>query len=227
MGLGLVTTDLHWPDSWQVVSRPNGPIAALSLLVEDPGLLDVLVGIEALTNPLAREAYGELATIPPERRYLGSKAGLVMTPFVIPRASRFSGGTFGMLYAGRAIETALHETGHYQALRLRATAAPAGFTVRMCSFSLDIASAAIEDIRWATGTSTRAIYDPDSYAASQAKGREIRADAQDGVLFDSVRYASGECAGLFWPDAIKSARDGDDWLFYFDGSTIAEFARAA
>jgi len=52
---------------------------------------------------------------------------------------------------------------------------------------------------------------------------------EDGDLIFKIEgvNASGECAGQFWPDAIKSARDGDDWLFYFDGSTIAEFARAA
>lgn len=217
---------LAWQGASRVVSRPSGPIAAFSLLVDDPADLDVLVGIEALTNPLAREALGSLATIPLERRYVGASGSLVMTPFVIPRSSRFSDGSFGMLYVAKTIDTALREVGHYQALRLVATAAAPGETLRMYSFSLDVETRAIANVRRGTKPDL-AIYDPHSHVAGQMLGRRLRDEDHDGVLFDSVRHNGGECAGLFWPDTIADARPGDNWLFYFDGNAISEYARVA
>jgi len=54
----MVEHALMWDDARRVVSRPSGPVAALALLVSDQRELDILVGIEGLTNPLAREAAG-------------------------------------------------------------------------------------------------------------------------------------------------------------------------
>jgi hypothetical protein len=194
------------------VSRPSGPIAAFATLVDEPEEIDALIAIEALTNPLARVAAGALAAIPAPRRYLGPLAGLVMTPFVLPSASRFSDGTrYGVLYAADKIETALREAGHHHALRLIATAAPAGTTVPAYSLSLHIDSV---------------VDDPDSYAASQVYGSNARDAGHNGVYYDSVR-SDGECAGLFWPDAVKNARAGDEWRCYFDGKAITEYARVA
>lgn len=216
---------LVWPDAQRVVSRPSGPIAALALLVRDPRELDVLVAVETLTNPLAREAAGALATIPPARRYIGPNAGLVMTPFILPNDSRFSDGSYGVLYAAAAIDTALRESGHHQALRLAATAAPPGTTVPMFSFSLHI-DTTIADIRRNTGADA-AIYDPASYAASQPFGQQLRAQGHDGLHFDSVRHPGGACLGLFWPDAVKDVHPGDRWRYYFDGAQMTEYARVA
>lgn len=216
---------LVWSDAQRVVSRPNGPIAAFSTLVDEPEELDALIAIEALTNPLAREAVGVLAAIVPERRYLGPLAGLVMTPFVLPSASRFSDGTrYGVLYAADQIETALQEAGHHHALRLIAAAAPAGTTVPAYSFALHIDSV-VDDVRRASGGDV-ALYDPDSYTAAQAYGREAREAGHNGIHYDSVR-ANGECVGLFWPDGVREARPGDEWRCYFDGSKITEYARVA
>jgi hypothetical protein len=216
---------LVWGDAQRVVSRPSGPIAAFATLVDEPEEIDVLIAIEGLTNPLARVAAGALAAIPVARRYLGPLAGLVMTPFVLPSASRFSDGTrYGVLYAADRIETALHEAGHHHALRLIATAAPAGTTVPAYSFSLHLDSV-VDDVRRASGGDA-ALYDPDSYAASQVYGSNARDAGHNGIYYDSVR-SDGECAGLFWPDAVQNARAGDEWRCYFDGNAITEYARVA
>jgi hypothetical protein len=218
---------LVWSDAQRMVSRPMGPILALNALVDDATELDVLMMIEGLTNPLAREAAGALASVPPERRYLGANAGLVMTPFVLPSVSRFSGGAYGMLYAGATIETALRESGHYQGRRLFAMAAPAGTTVPMFSFGLCIDSVVV-DIRKAVDTDVEAaIYDADSYSASQPFGAAMRDDGHNGLHYDSVRHTDGECVGLFWPDGVQHATAGPEWRYYFDGARISEYAQVA
>jgi hypothetical protein len=214
---------LIWTDAHRIVSRPTGPIAALTLLVNDARELDALVAIEGLTNPLARDAAGALAIIPPARRYVGPNATLVMTPFILPNASRFSDGSYGVLYAAGTVDTALRESGHHQMLRLTATSAPPGTTVPMFSFSLHI-DTTIADVRRRAGGDV-AVYDPASYAASQPFGKRVRADGHDGLHFDSVRHPGGECVGIFWPDGVKHARTGTEWRFYFDGVQISEYAR--
>jgi hypothetical protein len=185
-----------------------------------------LLEIEALTNPLARAAAGVLSTIPPERRYLGPHAGVVMTPFVLLGESRFSdGGRYGVLYAASTIETALREVGHHHGRRLRATAAPRGTTLPAFSFTLDVC-ADLLDIRRANGGAS-VLYDPDDYSASRQFALRARQDGAVGMLYDSVRCQGGECVGSFWPNAIRKAAPGDRWLLYFDGNEIAEYARVA
>lgn len=221
----MVEHALMWDDARRVVSRPSGPVAALALLVSDQRELDILVGIEGLTNPLAREAAGILATIPPARRYVGPKSDLVMTPFVLPRESRFSDSSYGVLYAADTIDTALRESGHHQALRLAATAAPAGTTVPMFAFSIRINTTVI-DVR-SPAQEDSAIYDHDSYIASQTLGRNVRKAGHNGLLYNSVRNTGGECAALFWPDAVKGACSDHEWRYYFDGKQISEYAQVA
>ena len=216
---------LVWNDAQRVVSRPSGPIAAFATLIDEPEEIDALIAVEALTNPLAREAVGALAAIPPARRYRGLLAGLVMAPFVLPSESRFSDGTrYGVLYAADRIEAALHEAGYHHGRRLVATAAPAGTTVPTYSFSLHL-DAVVDDVRRVSGGDV-ALYDPHSYAAAQAYGRDARDAGWNGVHYDSVR-SDGECTGLFWPDGVRDARPGDEWRCYFDGNAITEYARVA
>ncbi len=211
---------LVWPEAQRVVSRPGAAIAALATVVDDRSELDALLMIEGLTNPLAREAAGALATIPPARRYVGPLASLVMTPFVLPRASRFSDGVYGVLYAGDVIETALREAGHHAGLRLAAAAAPAGTTQPLFSFSFHVDTALV-DIRGGEVS----LYDPDQYDASRAFGRAVREAGHNGIHYDSVRHSGGTCVALFWPDAVMSAKPGDEWRCYFDGERITEYAR--
>jgi hypothetical protein len=219
----LALHPLLWADAQRVVSRPTGRILAFGLLVDDPNELDVLIMVEGLTNPLAREAAGALASIPPERRYTGANAGLVMTPFVLPSVSRFADGSFGILYAGDNIVTALGEAGHYQSARLLATAAPAGTTVPLFSFALRI-DAVVADARLVNGVDP-AIYDAESYAASRPFGASIREAGHNGLHYDSVRHSGGECVGLFWPDAVQHASPGPEWRCYFDGTDIVEYSQ--
>jgi RES domain-containing protein len=147
-----------------------------------------------------------------------------MTPFLLPRESRFSSGLFGVLYASEEIGTALRESGHHQALRLKATSAPAGTTVPMYSISPAINTIVVDARQPGVDA---AIYDPNSYTASRALGRQLRADGHEGLVYGSVRNPGGTCVALFWPDAVNDVRDGYEWRFYFDGVKISEFSKVS
>ncbi|HUY41023.1 MAG TPA: RES family NAD+ phosphorylase, partial [Candidatus Dormibacteraeota bacterium] len=134
----MVAVKIAWPRAHRIVSRQDAPISAFDKLVDNPLELEALLRVEALTNPLARDAFKTLPAIPVSRRYNGPLAGLIMTPFVIPRTSRFSNGSYGVLYAGYEENTALRESAHHQSLRLNASKAPAGIAISMHGFLVDV-----------------------------------------------------------------------------------------
>jgi hypothetical protein len=206
-----------------VVSRPGGAFTAFSALVDGPADVDDLLEIEALTNPLARDAAGILASIPRSRRYAGPLASLIMTPFVLLGESRFSAGNYGVLYVANHIDVALNEVGHHHKARLLATRAPAGTTVPLYALTVHV-DAVVDDIRTASGGDVD-LYHPDDYTAGQAHGAKSRGAGNAGVHYDSVRYPGGECVGLFWPDGVQTASTGDEYRAYFDGTEITEYLR--
>jgi len=220
----LVAVKIAWPRAHRIVSRQDAPISAFDKLVDNPLELEALLRVEALTNPLARDAFKTLPAIPVSRRYNGPLAGLIMTPFVIPRTSRFSNGSYGVLYAGYEENTALRESAHHQSLRLNASKAPAGIAISMHGFLVDV-RADVTDIRHGMPDVDARIYDPDDYAVSAAFGRDLRDTDAQGVAYSSVRNPGGTCIGVFWPDAIRTAARRDRWLFYWDGSEISKVAR--
>ena len=62
------------------------------------------------------ETIGNLDLVPTARRVAGPGATYLMAPFThvsANRPSRFSDGSFGVLYAGSSFEVALFETVHY------------------------------------------------------------------------------------------------------------------
>ena len=218
-----MTAALAWPDGQRIVSRPAGAFTAFTALVDTPEQVEELLEIEAMTNPLARDAAGILATIPPPRRYGGPLAGLIMTPFVLPSVSRFSDGKYGVLYVANIVDVALHEAGYHHTVRLLATHAPAGTTVPLYALDVDVA-AALDDVRSCSGGDPQ-IYHPDSYAYSSTYGAASRAAGNDGVHYDSVRHAGGECVGLFWPVGVRTAQTAAEYRAVFDGVMITEYSR--
>ncbi len=197
----MVTVKIAWPRAHRIVSRQDAPISAFNKLVDNPLELEALLRVEALTNPLARDAFTTLSAI-----------------------SRFSNGSYGVLYAGYEEDTALRELAHHQSLRLNASKAPAGIAISMHGFLVDI-NAEVTDVRHGVRGVDPRIYDPDDYSVSAAFGRGLRDNDAHGVVYSSVRNAGGTCIGLFWPDAIQTAARSDRWLFYWDGSEVSKVAR--
>lgn len=148
-----------------------------------------------------------------------------MTPFVLPRESRFSDGQFGVLYVANTIDVALHEVGHHHGLRLLATRAAAGTTIPLYAITIHV-EAELDDVRHASGGNPN-LYDPNTYTDARRYGASSRAAGNAGLYYDSVRYAGGECVGLFWPDGVRTAQTGDEYRAYFDGTSFTEYLRAA
>ena len=65
------------------------------------------------------------------------------------------------------------------------------------------------------------IYDPDSYAESQALAIEIRNNGSSGLAYDSVRKPGGECVAIFKPRVLSNCRQERHLTYVWDGSSIS------
>lgn len=117
-------------------------------------------------------------------------ASIVMAAFlhVGPAGARFNAPELGAWYASAALATAVVEVAHH--MRREAVArGVAGMQRQFRQYSARAIGAYL-DIRGRQGELAE-VYAPDSYAASQLLGEEIRASGRAGILYDSVRHAGG------------------------------------
>ena len=150
-----------------------------------------------------------------------------MAPFThvsVDRPSRFSDGTFGVLYAGRTFEVALSETIHHHAGFMARTSEPAGWTSQFREIVLDV-TALLHDLR-GLEADPEGILDPDDYAAGQALGLRLRTAGADGIVYPSVRRPGGECVGLLYPDCAANPVEGRHLDYHWNGSSV-DFYRDA
>ena len=217
---GLPVAEIHWRGAVRIIRSLFPPIDLFEDIA-DPADWPLLLSAEQKTNPRLMETIGQLDLVPPERRVAGPGATWLMAPFThvsTDRPSRFSAGTFGVLYAGESFETALFETVHHHACFMRATLQPPGWTSQFREIRLDIA-ARLHDLL-GSRPEFAAVLRPDDYAASQALGAALRAVGSDGVVYPSVRHVGGQCAGLFYPDRASQPVQGRHLDYHWNGERV-------
>jgi hypothetical protein len=189
--------------------------------IADPADWEALYALESLTNPRLRDEIGAISLVPKADRVSGPNASVVMAPFthVSPPGSRFADGTFGAYYAAESQDTAIAETRHHRANFMRATR-EAPMELEMRSYLADV-DCELHDLR-GLRAARAALYDPDSYAASQKFGRAVRKSGGNGIAFESVRRAGGQCVALFRPRLVQNVRQGAHLRYVWDGTRIDE-----
>ena len=191
----MVTTPMRWSPGYRII-RTIYPPVDLFEDIADPADWDLLVSAEAKLNPRLRDAVGNLALVPPERRVGGPTASIVMGAFTHVsqlRPSRFSDGSFGVWYCGDRLEVVLAETAFHFARFMRATAEPpasADMRLLTCPVAGKVEDAPDECLA------------PDDWSSGQIFGAAQRRGGADGVRYRSVRYPAGTAAALFWPDCL-------------------------
>ncbi|MHC8314637.1 RES family NAD+ phosphorylase [Pseudomonas sp. LB3P31] len=173
--------------------------------VADAQEFEALYQIQALTNPRLRNELGQLEMIPRSEIPFGIPGCSYATaPFthVNPAGSRFSDGSFGVLYLAGSMETALAEVQHHQSLywsKVRGLNYER-FVFRglACSF----VEAAMKD---ATAIAMKdPIYAPDNYAASHRLGKAVKEAGCPGLRYQSVRLRGNHCWALMTPRPVSS-----------------------
>jgi hypothetical protein len=189
--------------------------------VADPADWDALYMLEAKTNPRLRQEAGELSLVPVADRVSGPNASIVMAPFthLSPQGTRFTDGRFGAYYAAESLDTAIAETRFHRENFLRATQ-EAPLELEMRCYLADVACE-LHDLR-GRQIELPDIYDPASYVASQKLGRELRDAGSNGIAFDSVRRAGGQCLAVFRPRLVQNVRQNVHLRYAWDGTAISE-----
>ena len=216
--MDIPVTQVRWQPCYRIIPSRFPPIALFEA-VADPADLEAVFQIEAMTNDRLREEAGDLALVPPEDRISGPGTSPIMAAFthLNLEGDRFTDGSYGVFYAGLTLATAIAETRHHRAKFLAATDEPAQeLDMRVYAVDLD---APLHDIRGAR-EALPALYHPDSYAVSQETARRLRDEGANGIVYESVRDAGGECAAVFRPRLLSNCRQERHLTYVWDGSEI-------
>ncbi len=217
MAIELSLTIPRWDHYHRLVPSRFPPINIFEKLV-DPDELEAVYAVESLTNDRLRDEAGDIRLVAPDDRVAGPGSAAVMAPFThIGKASRFTDGSYGVLYAASCTEAAIAETRFHRARFLAATNTPP-IEITMREYVgppaeplLDIRDPACDDLHDP---------DPSSYVVSQRFGADRRAEGTWGILYRSVRYLGAECLAAFKPAAVGIPVQASHYRYIWDGKEI-------
>ena len=203
------------------VERLATPLDHPAQELVEPRLAGDVRTLLALTDTVERHRAGDVRIVPPQDDYVGDHKEYVLRPFAEPSESRFSDGTFGILYAGFLFETALRESVFWLTRFFSDSPTPAGAVSTKVHLTFR-ACAHVADVRVASG-GIGGIYDRNDYTISRKCGARLREKKHDGLWYDSVRHAGGECLGLFVPRVVSNVRIKDRVEFEWDGTRFSTY----
>ena len=222
----IPVTDVRWPGAVRIIRSLFPPIDLFEDIA-DPADWPLLISAEQKTNPRLMQSIGRLDLVPPSRRVSGQGASYLMAPFTHAspdRPSRFSDGTFGVLYVAKEFDTALFETIHHHAKFMARTAEKPGWSSQFREIVMDVRGK-LHDLT-GIGEAARAYLDPDDYRASQMLGSDLHTFGSEGLSYQSARHPGGQCIALFYPDLASNVRQGRHLDYHWNGERV-DFVRDA
>lgn len=175
-------------------------------IATDKDELAIAFLLESVTDDRLAILSRRLPLLPPEEIVQGPGASLVMAAFLHadPAGGRFTDGRLGAWYASLDAATAIAETLHHGARRLRLSAGAFPSSIQMRQLIGSIGCDLV-DIR-GQRVSRPDLYDPDDYAAGQTFGVRLRWPAsgpgENGIVYDSVRRAGGTNVCIYRPTLV-------------------------
>lgn len=209
--------------SYRMVNSKFPPVTLFDDVM-DAEDFETAYALQAITNPRILNELGDLTLIPTEEIPFGiTGVNYATAPFthVNPDGSRFSDGSFGMLYLADTTETAIKETQYHQEKYFCNIEGLHYDTVDMrclkVKFSAELVNAvAIEDI-----------HVPDDYIASRIVGVKVKKAGEAGLQYRSVRNEKAICWGLMSPVYVESVVQTKHFEFVFDGTSISKVRELA
>ena len=216
----LSVVRVEWKPCRRIVPSRFPPIQLFER-VTDPTDLEAIFELESLTNPRLRDEVGDIRLVPERDRVTGPGASVIMAAFthLNPQGSRFSDGSYGVFHAANDLDTAIAETKHHRERFMHATEQPP-MELDMRVYLVDLVGN-LHDLRGQKRTNPL-VYHDDSYAVGQNLARRLRGEGSNGIVYDSVRHAGGECAAVFLPRLLSSCRQERHLCYVWDGSRIAD-----
>ena len=209
---------VEWHPSWRIIPSRFPPVQLFER-VADRADLEAVIAVESMTNDRLRDELGDIQLVAPEDRISGPGTSAIMAAFthLNPEGSRFSDGTFGVLYAANDLDTAIAETKYHRERFMRATA-QSRMELDMRVYLIDLV-ADLHDIRRRQAEYPQ-IYHKDDYSAAQQLGKTLRSGRSNGISYDSVRNVAGECVAVFRPRLLSNCRQERHLCYVWDGRFI-------
>jgi RES domain-containing protein len=137
--------------------------------------------------------------------------------YIFSKPGRFNDETFAAFYGGETLATAIQETIHHVLKSLRDSNAPEQTLPPRLVLHVNVDAGDIVDTR---GSVYRAIYEPDDYTASRLFGALVRSRGHEGIVYDSVRRAGGECVAVYNPSVLSQCHEDRELTYRYEGGDI-------
>jgi hypothetical protein len=211
---------VEWKGAVRIIRSAFPPIDLFEDIA-DPADWPLLISAEQKTNPRIMATIGNLDLVPVDRRVGGNGASYLMAPFThvsTDRPSRFTDGSYGVLYVGDRFETALFETIHHHARFMARTKEAPGWTSQFREIVMSV-DADLHDLRALAGEPVPAL-DPDSYAHLKRSRGTSGARDRTGL----PTRASGIPVGNASRSSTRTARQiplqGRHLDYHWDGARV-------
>ena len=210
--------------SYRLIPSKFPPIALFDD-VADKAEFEALFELQRRTNPRLLARAGNLGLIDPEQIPIGIQGcSYAVAPFthVNPDGSRFSDGSFGVLYVANAMKTAVAEVSYHQQQYWQGVEGLAfdRFVFRglRCAFKETLHEATELD-------RTHPVHDPNDYQVSQQWGCTLRHNGSAGLAYWSVRAPGEVCWALFSPRGVREVIQQAHYEMVWDGQQICSVNR--
>jgi RES domain-containing protein len=210
-------TAVQLKDTHRLIPSRYPPVGIFDAIAT-PEDLPAIVALEGWTNDRISAELGAVHRLPRSEWVLDRPmASVIMAAFCHPhpRGGRFNSPDLGAWYAAKSLDTAHAEIIHHRTRELEEIGVRDA-RVQMRDYLADL-DGEFHDIR-GDDDAFAPLYDPDSYAASQAFAAPLRASGSNGVLFRSVRRAGGECVACFRPRLVMNVRQAEHFEYRWAGA---------
>lgn len=204
--------------SYRLINSKFPPISLFDD-VADASEFESLYALQALTNPRLKNEVGDLQLIPRTDIPFGIHGCSYATaPFthVNPDGSRFSDGSFGVLYVADCIETAIAEVQYHQ--QTYWSNVPELSYERFVFRGLVCQFNEVGIVDGLVIPPTDAIYSPEDYTPARELGATIKAGKGYGIRYHSVRRKGSICWGLMTPLQVSSIQQAAHYEMVWNGT---------
>ena len=214
--------------AYRLVNSKFPPIALFDD-VADADEFEVLYQIQELTNPRLKNEAGQLELIARREIPFGIPGcSYAIAPFthVNPSGSRFSDGSFGVLYLADSMETALAEVHHHQSLYWSNVPNLNYERFVFRGLSCSFVNKAMRDA--ASIPTTDAVYDAHDYTHSRRLGKSVKEAGCPGIRYHSVRLRGSYCWALMTPKPVLSVIQAAHYEMIWNGqvTSVSEISEA-
>jgi RES domain len=218
-GLGLSTTALRQLDTHRLIPAKftETDDSVLNRIASDERHLADLFDLDHATNDRLLGENGQLPGIGRHELVFGVPYYRIVNATFThahPLGGRFNAPDRGAWYAGFELETSLGEVAFHKSIEY-AEIQRFDDSVVYTDYLADF-SGAFHDLR-ARAASERYLA-PESYVASQGLALELLDAGSAGVIYPSVRHASGTCLCCFRPVLVGNVRRASSYRLSWSGS---------